>query len=136
MRKEYYLYVNGEKVNVTEEVYKGYWQITNHQNYLERVDRKNNLLFFSNLNHDGNYIDNLVDESIDVEKIYEAKMLIKDLKHALCELNEKELEIVRDIYFNEMTLSEIAKRRNCHASSVMKMRNKVLKKLRKIMEEK
>ena len=63
-------------------------------------------------------------------------MLMKDLSHALSKLSKKELEIVRDIYFNEMTLSEIAKRRNCHASSVMKMRNKVLKKLRKIMEEK
>ncbi|EID18452.1 hypothetical protein HMPREF1043_0274 [Streptococcus anginosus subsp. whileyi CCUG 39159] len=42
MSKEYYLYVNGQKVKV----YKVYWREKEHEKYLEQVDKKNHLLFF------------------------------------------------------------------------------------------
>lgn len=47
MKKEYYLYVDGQKVKVSEEIYKVYWREEEHEKYLEQVDRKNHLLFFS-----------------------------------------------------------------------------------------
>ena len=46
MKKEYYLYVNGKKVKVSEEIYKVYWREKEHEKYLEQVDRKNHLLLF------------------------------------------------------------------------------------------
>ena len=46
MKKEFYLYVNGQKVKVSEEIYKVYWREREHEKYLEQVDRKNHLLFF------------------------------------------------------------------------------------------
>ena len=45
-KKEFYLYVNGQKVKVSEEIYKVYWREREHEKYLEQVDRKNHLLFF------------------------------------------------------------------------------------------
>ena len=45
-KKEYYLYVNGQKVKVSEQIYKVYWREREHEKYLEQVDRKNHLLFF------------------------------------------------------------------------------------------
>ena len=60
MAKEYYLYVRGQKVKVSEDIYKVYWQEKEHEKYLEQVDKKNHLLFFSSLDHDG-------DGSIDVK---------------------------------------------------------------------
>lgn len=71
MAKEYYLYVRGQKVKVSEDIYKVYWREREHEKYLEQVDRKNHLLFFSYLDHDGNFVDNITDESVDVEKIVE-----------------------------------------------------------------
>jgi sigma-70, region 4 superfamily len=35
-KKEYFLYVKGEAVKVSEEVYKVYWRITEHEKYLQR----------------------------------------------------------------------------------------------------
>lgn len=52
MSKEYYLYVGGQKIKVSEQIYKVYWQEREHEKYLEQVDKKNHLLFFSSLNHD------------------------------------------------------------------------------------
>ncbi len=64
MEKEYYLYVRGQKVEVSEDIYKVYWQEREHEKYLEQVDRKNHLLFFSSLDHDGHFIDNIIDETV------------------------------------------------------------------------
>ena len=47
MAKEYYLYVGGQKVKVSEDIYKVYWREREHEKYLEQVDRKNHLLLFS-----------------------------------------------------------------------------------------
>ncbi|MBP1998474.1 hypothetical protein J2Z72_001374 [Peptostreptococcus canis] len=46
MKKEYYLYVGGQKVKVSEDIYKVYWREKEHEKYLEQVDRKKHLLFF------------------------------------------------------------------------------------------
>ena len=64
MPKEYYLYVNGQRVKVSEQIYKVYWREREHEKYLEQVDRKNHLLFFSSLDHDGHFVDNIVDETV------------------------------------------------------------------------
>lgn len=34
--KEYYLYVKGEAIPISEEVYKAYWKITEHEKYLQK----------------------------------------------------------------------------------------------------
>ena len=45
MAKEYYLYVRGQKVKVSEDIYKVYWREKEHEKYLEQVDKKNHLFF-------------------------------------------------------------------------------------------
>ena len=79
MKKEFYLYVNGQKVKVSEEIYKVYWREREHEKYLEQVDKKNHLLFFSSLDHDGHFAENIIDESVDVEKIVETVTLLSKL---------------------------------------------------------
>ena len=74
MAKEYYIYVKGKAVPVSEEVYKAYWKITEHEKYLQRKDWKHNVISFSALDYDGHFIDNIIDERIDLEKIVEVKM--------------------------------------------------------------
>ena len=85
-KKEYYLYVKGNAVPVSEEVYKAYWKITEHEKYLIKKDWKNNVISFLALNHDGHFVDNIIDERIDLEKIVEVKMQIEELHKALVTL--------------------------------------------------
>ena len=94
MKKEYYLYVNGQKVKVSEEIYKVYWREEEHEKYLEQVDRKKHLLFFSSLDHDGHFYENIVDEGIDVEKIVETQMMIEAVRNAISRLNAEEKDII------------------------------------------
>lgn len=135
MKKEFYLYVNGQKVKVSEEIYKVYWREREHEKYLEQVDRKNHLLFFSSLDHDGHYVDNIVDESVDVAKIVETQMMIESLRYAISKLNDEERDIIERLYFNNETLRSVAKLKSITHPALMKRRNKILEKLKKFIEE-
>lgn len=135
MAKDYYLYVRGRKVKVSEEIYKVYWREREHEKYLQQVDRKNHLLFFSQLDHDGHFVDNIADESVDVEKIVETQMMIEALRDAISKLNDEERDIIERLYFNDETLRSVAKLKSITHPALIKRRNKILEKLKKFIEE-
>lgn len=135
MPKEYYLYVNGQKVKVSEQIYKVYWREREHEKYLEQADRKNHLLFFSSLDHDGHFVDNIADESVDVEKIVETQMMIEAVRNAISRLNAEERDIIERLYFNDETLRSVAKIKSITHPALIQRRNKILEKLKKFIEE-
>ena len=135
MKKEYYLYVNGKKVKVSEEIYKVYWREKEHEKYLEQVDRKNHLFLFSSLDNDGHFEENIIDESVDVEKIVETQMMIEAVRNAISRLNAEESDIIERLYFNDETLSSIAKRKKVSYQTIQWRKNKSLQKLKLFLEE-
>lgn len=135
MTKEHYLYVNGQRVKVSEEVYKVYWREREHEKYLKRVDRKNRLLFFSLLDHDGHFVESIRDENVDVEKIVETQMMIEALRNAISKLNDEERDIIEHLYFNDETVRSVAKLKSITHPALIKRRNKILERLKKFIEE-
>ncbi|HEP5852445.1 TPA: sigma factor-like helix-turn-helix DNA-binding protein [Streptococcus agalactiae] len=135
MAKEYYLYVRGQKVKVSEDIYKVYWREKEHEKYLEQVDKKNHLLFFSSLDHDGNFVDNLADESVDVEKIIETHILIETVRKAMSRLNDEERDIIERLYFNDETLSSVARSKKVSYQAIQWRKNNILKKLKVLLKE-
>ena len=135
MAKEYYLYVNGQRVKVSEQIYKVYWREKEHEKYLEQVDRKNHLLFFSSLDHDGHFIDNIADESVDVEKIVETQMMIEAVRNAISKLNDEERDIIERLYFNDETLSSVARSKKVSYQAIQWRKNNILKKLKVLLKE-
>ncbi|HGC9713475.1 TPA: sigma factor-like helix-turn-helix DNA-binding protein [Streptococcus agalactiae] len=135
MAKEYYLYVRGQKVKVSEDIYKVYWREKEHEKYLEQVDRKNHLLFFSSLDHDGHFIDNIADESVDVEKIVETQILIETVRKAMSGLNDEERDIIERLYFNDETLSSVARSKKVSYQAIQWRKNNILKKLKVLLKE-
>lgn len=135
MAKEYYLYVRGQKVKVSEDIYKVYWREKEHEKYLEQVDKKNHLLFFSSLDHDGNFVDNLADESVDVEKIIETQILIETVRKAMSRLNDEERDIIERLYFNDETLSSVARSKKVSYQAIQWRKNNILKKLKVLLKE-
>ena len=136
MKKEYYIIVDGKKVFVSEEVYKMYWKDTNHANYLEHVDRKHGLLYFSEMDKDGHLVDNIPDKNVDVEKLVEMKALIDRLNIAMNSLTKDEREIVERLFFEDESLSSVAKRKKVSYQAIQSKKNTILAKLKKFFEEK
>lgn len=87
MSKEKYIYVDGKKIYVSDEIYREYKKLKNREEYLSRLDRKYRDLYFTSEN---DAIENIVDKSVNVEKIIETKLRIGDLYKALDNLNEEE----------------------------------------------
>ena len=135
-KKEYFLYVKGKAVKVSEEVYKTYWKITEHEKYLQRKDLKYNVISFSALDYDGHFVDNIIDERIDLEKIVEVKMQIEELNKALATLTKKERELIEAIFYKEESLRSIGKKEKVSYQAIGKRRDKILEKLRKLLEDK
>lgn len=135
MPKEYYLYVNGQKIKVSEQIYKVYWREKEHEKYLEQVDKKNHLLFFYQLDHDGHFVENVADESVDVEKLVETQMMIEAVRNAISRLNTEERDIIERLYFNDETVRSVAKLKSITHPALIKRRNKILEKLKKYIKE-
>ena len=135
-KKDYCLYVKGKAVKVSEEVYRAYWKITEHEKYLIKKDWKNNVTPFSALDYDGHFVDNIIDERIDLEKIIEVKMQIEELNKALATLTRKERELIEAIFYKEESLRSIGKKEKVSYQAIGKRRDKILEKLRKLLEDK
>ena len=135
-KKEYYLYVKGKAVPVSEEVYKAYWKITEHEKYLYKKDREHCVLPFSSFDYDGHFVDNIIDEKIDLEKIVEVKMQIEELYRALNTLTKEERELMEAIFYREESLRSIGKKEKVSYQTIGKRRDKILEKLREILKDK
>ena len=135
-KREYYIYIRGKAVAVSEEIYKAYWKITEHEKYLQRKDWKHNVISFSALDHDGHFVDNIIDEKIDLEKIVEVKMQIEELNKALATLTKEERELMEAIFYKEESLRSISRREKVTHQAISGRRDRILEKLRKILEDK
>ena len=83
---------------------------------------------------DKNEVVFVADKSVDIEKIIETKMLIEDLHRALNNLNEEERNLIKLLYFDDKTLIEVAKERNTNPMKISRLRNKILEKLKKLLD--
>ena len=57
--------------------------------YLQRKDWKYNVISFSALDYDGHFVDNIIDERIDLEKIVEVKMQIERTKQGIKSIDKR-----------------------------------------------
>ena len=135
-KREYFIYVKGKAVPVSEEVYKAYWKITEHEKYLQRKDWKYDVIPFSAMDYDGHFVDNIIDERIGLEKIVVVKMQIEELNKALATLTKKERELIEAIFYKEESLRSIGKKEKVSYQAIGKRRDKILEKLRKLLEDK
>lgn len=130
--KEKYIYVKGNKIYVSDEVYRAYKKELNHEAHLKRLDRKHKVFNFGDFNTS---IMDVADDTVDVEKIIETKMLIEDLYLALDSLNDEERKLIEALYFDDKTLTEVAKQGDTNPMKISRLRNKILEKLRKLLDK-
>lgn len=132
MNKKYHIYVKGKEVSVDKNIYLTYKKQINHENYLRHNRVKYKVFTFSDFEE--NVISNISDKNMDVYYEVESKLEIQSLYKALSKLNNKEKEIIYLIYFENKTLREISKIKNISYTQVANIRNKILKKLRLLLE--
>ena len=131
--KKYFLLVNGKREEVSKEVYTEYWKLKNRENYLKRQDAKFGLLPFSSFDEDGHFVEDIPDESVDVEKIVETKLRIEDLYNALSKLNSEERKIIESLYFEDKSIRDIARETNTNPMKISRKHKSILDKIRQFL---
>lgn len=136
VRKNYYLPVNGKLIPVSKDIYEEFYVYRRRERYLEERDISKGLLYFSDYDtQDSNFIDNVGDKTVDVDKLVEAGIVIKELYKALDGLNTEERDLIEKIFFQEQSIREIARNEKISHVAIQKRRNKILKKLKEILKE-
>ncbi|MHC3835288.1 sigma-70 family RNA polymerase sigma factor, partial [Streptococcus thermophilus] len=120
----YFIYVNGIRVPVSKEVYSEYWRLTNRENYLNRLEIQYRVRPFSDY-ADDQLTNFMADEKMNVEKITETKEILQLLYESLLLLNDDEFSLVKNLFFEEKTLSEISLSNQISISTVARRRDKI-----------
>ena len=134
-RDNYVIKMGKELVPVTREVYEEYHRMERRERYLVERDQDNSLIFFSTLRAEDSSTDVPIrDSGVDVEEEVIKQMFLDKLPKALALLSDDEIEMIRDLYWNDISIRELARKTDTAKSTLLNKRDRVLAKLGKILE--
>ena len=130
MNKDYYILINGEKIPVSEEVYRAFkrpaW--TERKRRQVRADHELSLDAFADDGFDIPSGDPLVDE------IVADKLLLDMLMSVLDRLNADERGLIDALFYEEKSERELARETNIPQKTINNRKRVILKKLRSFFE--
>lgn len=134
-RENYVIKVGTELVQVTREVYEEYHRMERRERYLEEIDKENSVLLFSTLRAEDSSTDvPIEDTEVNIEEEVIKQMFLDKLPKALALLSDDEIDMIRDLYWKDMSIRELAKKTETAKSTVLSKRDRILAKLRKVLE--
>lgn len=131
-KKEYCIYVQGEQVSVSHEIYCAYYEEYDHERYLDKRGKQREVSF-DLLQEQGNlfhYVD-WQEEALDSQMV--EKERLDQLYQALKQLDEEERWLIEKLYFCEYTEKEVAVILGVSRQAVNKRKQRILKKLANIL---
>ena len=135
--------IGKELVEVSEELYKEYYKMGRRERYMQNdikvgrigVDMEKQKVTFVDSKEDS--VERLIDKGLDfkdvqaVEDIVCDKAMLFILQKAMEELDCKEQELIKSIYYKNLTVREVAKEENVSHVAIVKKHKKILEKLKK-----
>ena len=129
--------IQGCLLEVVREQYTDFYRDKERWRYLQKLDTKNSLLSLEGFtDSEGNILDFIVDEAVDIAETVINAVMLDRLKTALSLLSDSEQALIKAIFFEELSEREVGLKLGITQSVVNKRKVKTLAKLRKIMENK
>ena len=129
--------IQGCLIEVVREQYADFYKDKERWRYLQKLDTNHNLLSLEGFtDSEGNVIDFVVDEAVDVVETVVHAVMVDRLKAALPLFSGSEQALINAIFFEELSEREVGLRLGVTQSVVNKRKSKILAKLRKIIENK
>ena len=127
--------VQGCLLEVVREQYADFYKDKERWRYLKKLDTNHSLLSLEGFtDSEGNALDFIIDETVDVAETVVHAVMVDRLKAALPLLSDGEQAVVKAIFFEELSEREVGLRLDITQSVVNKRKAKILAKLRKIVE--
>lgn len=147
-RKDFYLYISGKRIKVTEEVYREYYRAKDKEHYfMERLKKGHTIIdpdtkerrvvpgreksYEQLIEQDWQFMASETSVEDDAVKA----VLLEKLQNVLHSLSDNEMALVEELFYLEKTEREAAKRFKVSQNTIHYRKNKVLDKLRKLMEK-
>ncbi len=136
-----FIRIGNELIQVTEEVYTEYYKMSRRERFMAndikigRIDIENCKVTFIPSKEDS--IERLIDQGMDFEEeqmtdeIICNKAMLFILQEAMEELNREQQEIIQSIYYNKLTVRDVAANQNVSHVAIIKRHKKILEKLKK-----
>ena len=129
--------IQGCLLEVVREQYAEFYKDKERWRYLKKLDINYSLLSLEGFtDSEGNILDFIVDEAVDVAETVVHAAMVDRLKAALPLLSDSEQTLIQAIFFEELSEREVGLRLGVTQSVVNKRKAKILAKLRKIIENK
>ncbi len=129
--------VQGCLLEVVREQYVEFYKDKERWRYLKKLDTNHSLLSLEGFtDSEGNVLDFVIDETVDVAETVVHAVMVDRLKTAMSLLSDSEQTLIQAIFFGELSEREVGLRLGVTQSVVNKRKAKILAKLRKIIENK
>lgn len=127
--------IQGCLLEVVREQYTEFYRDKERWRYLKKLDTKNSLLSLEGFtDSEGNVLDFIVDEAVDVSETVIHAVMVDRLKAVLPLLSDGEQALIQAIFFDGLSEREVGLRLGLTQSVVNKRKAKILAKLRKMIE--
>lgn len=124
--------VQGCLLEVVREQYADFYRDRERWRYLQKLDAKNRLLSLDGFtDSEGNPLDFITDEAVDIAETVVNAVMVDRLKAALPLLSDSEQELIQAIFFDGLSEREVGARLGITQSVVNKRKARILIKLRK-----
>jgi len=138
MNTQFHIYIGGNPVEVSAEIYYTYHTMARREKYQYERDNANGTYLYSNLDTD----EVLGEEMIPSSKISKPvehevfeKFTIEQLYTAIGKLDERERDLIATLYFEGKSQSQLSRETGIPQQTISYQSDKVLKKLRSLMDE-
>lgn len=127
--------IQGCLLEVVREQYTDFYRDKERWRYLQKLDIKNSLLSLDGfVDDEGNALDFIADETVDIAETVVNAVMVDRLKVALPLLSDSEQALIQAIFFDGLSEREVGLRLGLTQSVVNKRKAKILAKLRKMIE--
>ena len=135
-KKKYFIPIEGNLIEVEENVYIAYYKMGRRERYLEERDKDNGVLSYDALDQNGMVGQEMFEDptTCSLEDMALAKELSKQLHRCINMLPKAERELIQAIYFEGMNDTEYAKRIRRSQQIVSYNHKKILSKMKMLMK--
>ena len=137
-QNKHYIYVKGQAVEVSPEIYKTYHAMIAHAQYLGRRDKKHGTFLYADLDENEILGEDIISSgriSNPVEQAFFDKCLMENLYTAIASLDEFERKLIREIFFADKSHRALSREWGMPRQTIDYQVKRALRKLRDLLTD-
>lgn len=138
MNKQFYIYVKGQAVPVSDEIGRVYTSMIRHERYIRHKDKQGGKILYSDLDTPETLGEEMIPSgqiSNPVEQAFFDKCLIENLYAAIAMLDDFEQTLIRELYFADKSQSQLSRETGIPRQTIGYQAKRALNKIRTLLDE-